>query len=202
MRTKKTLAILLTAVMLLLPLVVFASAEGTQWSVYTPSKTNYVNGETIDANGLAVYDGTNTYYYTASPDDFVFVPAVASCGDADITVYYKGVEVGEFNITISHVPGEISPLNKGAHGIYCSECSQLIKTEKHSVADDAWVPNDDASFLRNETETGICSLCGETVTREKEGTAGYLTLINEDKNPYIFMVFDMLAGLLASFRNF
>ena len=99
----------------------------------------------------------------------------------EIEVFYKGESVGFVQITVDHAGGEITPVNNHGHGQICEGCGVICKNEDHDVP--YWVPDDNAGLLTSETETGTCSICGDTVSRYIEGTATY---------PNVFYLLDVL----------
>lgn len=202
MKIKKTLAVILTVVMLVLPLAVFSAAEGETWEILSkPYQESYENGDTFCGDGLEIYDGMNWYSYYSEPSRFSFEPAVVTCAVSEIEIYFDGEFVGTTRISVSHISGtDVVSFGKN-HGCYCSECGGVAYFEEHTVADDGWVPNDDATFLVNETETGVCTACGEKVTRTIDGTAGYLKTFNPEKNPYIIMIIEMIASFISTIKG-
>lgn len=202
MKTKKMLAVMLTVVMLVLPLAVFSAAEGEVWEITNfATQDEYAYGGTYCADGLEIYDGSNWYTYADYSSRFTFEPATLTCAVTEVEIYFDGVLVGVDPVTVSHIP-ETNVVSFGKnHGCYCTECGKVAYFEDHTVADDGWVPNDDASFLLNETETGFCTLCGEKVVRTIDGTAGYLKTFNPEKNPYIVMIIEMIATFIATIKG-
>lgn len=202
MKIKKTLAVILTVVMLVLPLAVFSAAEGEMWEITSYAwQSDYSNGDPFCADGLEVYDGMNWYSYNSYPERFSFEPAVVTCAVSEVEVYFDGVLVGTDSVNVGHISdSEVVSFGKN-HGCYCAECGKVAYFEEHTVADDGWIPNDDATFLVNETETGICTVCGEKVTRTIDGTAGYLKTFNPEKNPYIIMIIEMIASFISTIKG-
>ena len=81
-------------------------------------------------------------------------------------------------------PGEAKEADIGVAG--GDGCGVICKNESHSVP--YWVPNDDAGLLTSETETGTCTVCGDTVSQIIPNTATYAT---------IFADIDLLNIILA-----
>lgn len=66
----------------------------------------------------------------------------------------------------------------------CEKCGHNYK-DTYTVAPGAhqftiWMIHDDATFTKDATETRRCTVCGETETRNAEGTAGYKMLFEFD----------------------
>ena len=196
MKTRKILALVMAIALLAISMTVVASAEEAAerpTSVYTvftePTKLEYTDAECFDATGLVISDGTTNISYDTDYQYFTF-----SAGqDAPLTVYitevevfYKGESCGVVPVTVSHAGGEIVPVNNHSHGQICSACGVICKNESHDVP--YWVPNGDASLVRGETETGTCTVCGDTVSQIIPGTATYIT---------IFADIDILASILS-----
>lgn len=184
MKTRKILALVMAIALLAVSMTVVASAEEAAerpTSVYTvftqPTKLEYTDAEHIDGAGLVISDGTTDISYDTDYQYFTF-----SAGqDSPLTVYitevevfYKGESCGVVPVVVSHAGGEIVPVNNHTHGQVCSACGVICKNESHDVP--YWVPNGDASLVRGESETGTCTVCGDTVSQIIPGTATYTTI--------------------------
>ncbi len=184
MKTRKILALVMAIALFAVSMTVVASAEEAAerptsvYSVYTqPTKLEYTDAECVDGTGLVISDGTTNISYDTDYQYFTF-----SAGqDAPLTVYitevevfYKGESCGVVPVTVSHAGGEIVPVNNHTHGQICSACGVICKNESHDVP--YWVPNGDASLVRGESETGTCTVCGDTVSQIIPGTATYTTI--------------------------
>ena len=194
MKTRKILALVMAIALLAVSMTIVASAEDERpdsiYQVYTqPIKTTYTDLECIDPAGLVVSDGTTNIAYDTDYQYFTFsveADQPLTVYMTEIEVFYKGESCGFMPITVTHAGGEIVPVNNHGHGQICEGCGVICKNENHSVP--YWVPNGDASLLTSETETGTCSVCGDTVSRYIEGTATYTT---------IFADFDIIVSLLS-----
>lgn len=194
MKTRKILALVMAIALLAVSMTIVASAEDERpdsiYQVYTqPIKINYTDLECIDPAGLVVSDGTTNIAYDTDYQYFTFsveADQPLTVYMTEIEVFYKGESCGFMPITVTHAGGEIVPVNNHGHGQICAGCGVICKNENHSVP--YWVPNGDASLLTSETETGTCSVCGDTVSRYIEGTATYTT---------IFADFDIIVSLLS-----
>ncbi len=196
MKTRKILALVMAIALLAVSMTIVASAEEAAerpTSVYTvfssPLKTMYTDAECFDATGLIISDGSTNISYDTDYQYFTFTTEK----DENLTVYmteievfYKGESCGFVSVTVSHAGGEIVPVNNHHHGQICSACGVICKNESHDVP--YWVPNGDATLVRSETETGTCSVCGDTVSQYIPGTATYQT---------IFADIDILVTILA-----
>lgn len=184
MKTRKILALVMAIALFAVSMTVVASAEEAAerptsvYSVLTePTKLEYTDAECVDGTGLVISDGTTNISYDTDYQYFTF-----SAGqDAPLTVYitevevfYKGESCGVVPVTVSHAGGEIVPVNNHTHGQICSACGVICKNESHDVP--YWVPNGDASLVRGESETGTCTVCGDTVSQIIPGTATYTTI--------------------------
>ncbi len=173
MKTRKILALLMAIALIAVPMSVMASAAGSVTAA--PTKITYTDIECFDPTGLVIKDGSGaTVSYETDYQYFTFsveLDEKLTIYMTEIEVFYKGESVGFVQITVDHAGGEITPVNNHSHGQICEGCGVICKNEDHDV--EYWVPNDDAGLLTSETETGTCSVCGDTVSRYIEGTATY-----------------------------
>ncbi len=185
MKTRKILALLMAIALLAVSMTVVVAAEDEESEepdylydiTSEPEKYEFTDAEYFDATGLVIADETKEISYDTDYQFFTF-----SAGqDAPLTVYvteievfYKGESCGFIPVTVSHAGGEIVPVNNHHHGQICSACGVICKNESHDVP--YWVPNGDAALVRGETETGTCTICGDTVSQIIPGTATYATI--------------------------
>lgn len=173
MKTRKILALLMAIALIAVPMSVMASAAGSVTAA--PTKITYTDIECFDPTGLVIKDSSGaTVSYATDYQYFTFsveLDEKLTIYMTEIEVFYKGESVGFVQITVDHAGGEITPVNNHSHGQICEGCGVICKNEDHDV--EYWVPNDDAGLLTSETETGTCSVCGDTVSRYIEGTATY-----------------------------
>lgn len=186
MKTRKILALLMAIALLAVSMTVVVAAEEDEEVeepdylydiVSEPDNYEFTDAQYFDATGLVIADETTEISYDTDYQFFTF-----SAGqDAPLTVYvtevevfYKGESCGFVPVTVSHAGGEIVPVNNHSHGQICSACGVICKNESHDVP--YWVPNGDAALVRGETETGTCTICGDTVSQIIPGTATYATI--------------------------
>ncbi len=190
MKTRKILALVMAIALLAVSMSVVASAAGTYTILFNQNKSNFTDVECFDPTGLVISDANNTQIkYATEYQYFTFsveLDEPLTVYITEIEVFYKGDSCGFVPVVVSHAGGEITPVNNHSHGQICAGCGVICKNEDHSVP--YWVPNGDAGLLTSETETGTCSVCGDTVSRYIEGTATY---------PTVFASADILVTLLA-----
>lgn len=188
MKTRKILALVMAIALLAISMSVVASAAGSISN--SPDKLVYTDIECFDPTGLVITDGTGaTVSYETDYQYFTFsveADEKLTIYMTEVEVFYKGESAGFVKITVDHAGGEITPVNNHGHGQICDGCGVICKNEDHDV--EYWVPNDDAGLLTSETETGTCSVCGDTVSRYIEGTATY---------PNVFATSEILVLLLS-----
>ncbi|MBR3789141.1 MAG: hypothetical protein IKK46_03655 [Clostridia bacterium] len=188
MKTRKILALVMAIALLAVSMSVVASAAGSVSAA--PTKITYTDIECFDPTGLVIKDGTGaTVSYETDYQYFTFsveLDEKLTIYMTEIEVFYKGESAGFVQITVDHAGGEITPVNNHSHGQICEGCGVICKNADHDVP--YWVPNDDAGLLTSETETGTCSICGDTVSRYISGTATY---------PNVFATSEILVLLLS-----
>ncbi len=184
MKTKKALAVLLAAIMLIVPLAVASSAASTMAVVGGTLKTVYYDTEYFNPHGLVISVDGAPVIYTPSDANFRFVPALdelLSVEDTEVTVIYNNQIVGTVTVTVEHKLGELVAIDTG-HGKYCLGCGELHEFEAHVVADDAWIPNDDGGIFTPQTMSGKCEICEATVTVRQNGTEKFDDLFPSEEN--------------------
>ena len=196
MKTRKILALVMAIALLAVSMTIVASAEEAAeipTSTYTvstePAKKAYTDAECFDATGLVISDGSTNISYDTDYQYFTFTTEkteTLTVYMTEIEVFYKGESCGFIPVVVSHAGGEIVPVNNHSHGQICSACGVICKNESHDVP--YWVPNGDATLVKSETETGTCTICGDTVSQYIEGTATYQT---------IFADIDILQTILS-----
>ena len=195
MKTRKILALVMAIALLAVSMTVVAAAEDeaaeTVYTLYVfPNKKVYTDVECFDPTDLVVTDVNGVQYaYETDYQYFTFsveLDQPLTVYMSEIEIFYKGESCGALPITVGHAGGEIVPVNNHSHGQICEGCGSICKNENHAVP--YWVPNGDAGLLTSETETGTCTVCGDTVSRYIEGTATY---------PTIFANSEILVSLLS-----
>ncbi len=179
MKAKKALAVLLVAVMLLVPFTFCASAAN-EAIVKGPIKTAYTDCEYFNPQGLVItVDGKEITY---SPIDagFKFIPGLNEklTVDSSVDVYYNEVKIGTVQVSVSHVWGEIEYLDNNYHGRHCLGCAIVDEATftSHNVPE--YIPNDDGGLFIEQTETGTCSDCHAEVTRNIPGSEKFETIFS------------------------
>ena len=170
---------------------VVASAADGDYSLYIfPNKKNYTDAECFDPTGLVITDiNGNEIAYETDYQYFTFsveLDEPLTIYMTEVEIFYKGDSVASYEIVVDHAGGEITPVNNHSHGQICAGCGVICKNASHNV--DYWVPNGDAGLLTSETETGTCTICGDTVSRYISGTATYTT---------VFATSEILVSLLS-----
>lgn len=220
MKTKRLLATVLSVVMLLSVFSVVAFAEDeTQAPKYTfeltsaPSKTEYYDYERFDPSDLTitVKDSSGaiveTVYYSSSiAYRFTFSPKASSVLTVDVTeisVTLDGQFVANIPVTVNHKFEEHTSLGSTTHGTKCFGCGYVIPEtmEEHSYDDAAWTPNDESTFVRDNTESNFCLVCNHEIKREIDGSAGYDVEFGEyqflhDIMIYIDLLLDLIFGAI------
>ena len=225
MKTMKIFSSVLAVLMLfsIVSVVAFAADETTTETQlkYTftltsgPSKTEYYDYEKFDPNGIvvAITDSTTgstieTVYYS---DDiayrFTFSPSSSAylrVENQTVAVTLDGQYVGETPVNVSHRYEPNTCLGKTMHGTKCFGCGDVPKDTmgEHTFDDNAWQPNGDSTFTRDETESNFCTVCGYEITRDIDGTAGYDIEFFEyqflrDLMSYIEKLLDVIYGSIA-----
>lgn len=202
MKTRKILALVMAIALLAVSMTVVASAtdeatteattEGTTAPVYAynidtpPTKLKYTDVESFDPSGLVISKDGTVISYDEESQYFSFDKTPLSVYTSEIEIKYKGESCGFIQIQVTHAGGEIVPVNNHSHGEICAGCGVICKNAKHKVP--YWIPDGNASLLISETETGTCSICGDTVSRYISGTATYSD---------IFANYDLISGILS-----
>lgn len=181
MKTRKVLAVLLALVLTVVPLAVTsfaANADSAAEIVSSAVKTSYYDSEYFNPIGIVVNDGKKDVTYTPGNADFRFDPALnelLTVETTEVRVFYKNVCIGTVEVTVSHILGELTAFD-GGHGHYCLGCGMLCEFEEHNI--DNWVPNDDGGVFTCQTQTGICTVCGASVTESIPNTEKFKDLFD------------------------
>lgn len=181
MKAKKALAVLLVAVMLLVPFTFGASAAG-EAIVSGPIKTVYTDCEYFNPQGLVITVDGNEITYSPIDAGFKFVPGLNEklTVDTSIDVYYNEVKIGTVAVTVSHVWGEITYFDNNYHGRHCLGCGIVDETtfSAHNVTE--YIPNDDGGLFVQQTETGVCNDCHAEVTRNIAGSEKFNEIFSDN----------------------
>ncbi len=204
MKTRKTLAVLLALVMLVVPFAVSSYAAPAATIVTSADVIAYTDIEYFNPHGLVVNDGTNDIVYTPSNKDFSFVPALnepLTTETTEINVFYKNVACGSIAITVGHtLTGKLEHIGNG-HGEYCLGCGQLFNFARHTIDvpgdpgsmvfdhvifnDEFFkaeniIPNDDGGFFVPQTQTGTCDVCNGKETINIPQSEKFLTIFGNE----------------------
>ncbi len=213
MRTKKAIAVLLVAVMLVVPFSLVSSAASAYTILTGPLKTAYTDCDHFVAQGITITDGTEIIVYSPTSDDWVFKPALnelLSVGtdangndvtDREVEVYYKNELVGTVSITVNHILGDVVFLGQAGHGQYCLGCGKVHNYEAHTVNE--WIPNDDGGLFIQQTQTGTCEVCKGEVTENIPGTEKFPSVFDpnnmtETESELIGYIYNILVTLIQT----
>lgn len=183
MKTRKVFAVLLALVMTIVPLTVtsFAAGGDSSFEIVTSAvKTSYSDAEYFNPIGIVVSNGVKDVTYTPGSSDFRFDPALnelLTVETTEVRVFYKNEVVGTVSVTVDHILGELTAFD-GGHGHYCLGCGKVCEFEEHNI--DNWVPNDDGGVFVCQTQTGVCTVCGASVTESIPGTEKFSQLFDFD----------------------
>jgi hypothetical protein len=212
MKTKRLLATVLSVVMLLSVFSVISLAAGPYTFTLTqgPTKTEYYDNERFDPSGITVNvtDSTGASVETLSyPNDrFSFSVNLTKKMTVDTTsvdVYLDGALVESIPVTVNHKYEANTSLGSTKHGTKCFGCGYVDpdSMEEHTYDDTAWTPNDDSTFVRDNTESNFCLVCNHEIKREIDGSAGYDIEFAEyqflrDIMVYIDLLLDAIFGAI------
>lgn len=215
MKTKRLLATVLSVVMLLSVFSVISLAAGPYTFTLTqgPTKTEYYDYERFDPSGIVVEikDSTGatveTVYYSSSVSNrFNFSVNLSKKLTVDVTeieVKLDGTVVANVPVTVNHKYEENTSLGSTKHGTKCFGCGYVVpeSMEEHTYDDTAWTPNDDSTFVRDNTESNFCLVCNHEIKREIDGSAGYDIEFAEyqflrDIMVYIDLLLDAIFGAI------
>lgn len=212
-KTKRLLATVLSVVMLLSVFSVISLAAGP----YTfnlsqgPYKVEYYDYERFEPDGIyvTVTDATGstveTVYYSAG-GRFSFSVDLSRPLTVETTavdVYLDGALVASVPVTVNHKLEENTSLGSTKHGTRCAGCGYVDpdSMEEHIYDDTAWTPNEDSTFVRDNTESNFCLECNHEIKREIDGSAGYDIEFGEyqflhDIMIYIDLLLDLIFGAI------
>lgn len=215
MKTKRLLATVLSVVMLLSVFSVISLASGpyTFTLKQGPNKTEYYDYERFDPSGLVIEitDSTGavieTVNYSSSVGNrFSFSVNLTKKLTVDVTeveVKLDGAVVANVPVTVQHKFEENTSLGSTKHGTKCFGCGYVDPDtmEEHTYDDTAWTPNNNSTFVRDNTESNFCLVCNHEITREIDGTAGYDIEFAEyqflrDIMVYIDLLLDAIFGAI------
>ena len=212
MKTKRLLATVLSVVMLLSVFSVISLATGPYTFTLTqgPSKVEYYDYERFDPTGISVTvtDSTGSLVETVSYPNERFSFSVnltkkMTVDTVSVDVYLDGALVENVPVTVNHKYEENTSLGSTKHGTKCFGCGYVVpdSMEEHTYDDTAWTPNDDSTFVRDNTESNFCLVCNHEIRREIDGSAGYDIEFAEyqflrDIMVYIDLLLDAIFGAI------
>ena len=224
MKAKRTLAVLLVAIMLLVPFASSASAA-TLTLVSGPIITAYTDAEYFNPQGIVVSVDGEEIAYTPDNASFKFVPALnelLSTTDVvmldennvakdengytlyttDVSIYYDEQLVATVTVDVAHAWGETSYYDNNYHGKNCKGCGIVdeVTFAKHNVAQ--YIPNDDGGLFIQQSETGVCEGCKAEITRKIPGTEKFNSIFTGDYTETEGTILTYLSTILVTLIQF
>ncbi len=220
MKSKRLLAIVLSAMMLfsMFSVAAFATEDQTD-KKYTfkltsgPSRSEpYYDYEKFDPTGITVTvtdNATGSTVETVSYSDstayrFKFSPKASAYLSVDVSavdVTLDGQFIESIPVTVNHRWEPNTSLDNRVHGTKCFGCGEVQHDTiaSHTYDDTAWVPNNDGTFAKDNTESNFCTVCEHEIVRDIDGSAGYDIEFEEyqflhDIMSYIEVLLDMIFG--------
>lgn len=212
-KTKRLLATVLSVVMLLSVFSVISLAAGPYTFTLSqgPYKVEYYDYERFEPDGIyvTVTDSTGAavetvYYSNGGRFSFsVDLSRPLTVETTAVDVYLDGALVASVPVTVNHKLEENTSLGSTKHGTRCAGCGYVVpdSMEEHTYDDTAWTPNDDSTFVRDNTESNFCLECNHEIKREIDGSAGYDIEFGEyqflhDIMIYIDLLLDLIFGAI------
>jgi hypothetical protein len=224
MKAKKILAVLLVAIMLLVP---FSSVAGAanRWLVSGPIITAYKDTEYFNPQGIVIsVDGVEVTY-TPDNENFKFVPALdelLSTTDmimkdeynpeldengykqytTDVAIYYNEQLVDTITVSVKHDWGETTYFDDTHHGNNCKGCGIVdeVTFGPHNVKQ--YIPNDDGGLFIEQSETGTCEDCHAEVTRKIPGTHKFESIFTGDYTETESTILTYVTTILVTLIQF
>ncbi len=145
--------------------------------------------------GTVTYAPANAHQFTTIPDK----NEKLTIDDKEIVTYFYGLKLTTLPVSVEHdwstypvciTTDKWTQGNPGYHAIVCNGCNETHTAEPHVIDENAWVSNDDSTFVKNGTASQPCRVCGATVTKDVLGSADY----NESFANYHFLkvIFDYI----------
>ncbi len=228
MKAKRTLAVFLVAVMLLVPFSMFVSAAG-ETLVSGPIKTAYTDNEYFNPQGIVINVNGKEIAYSPVDSKFKFVPGLderLTTANAEVTgggaplldengyqvysanvdIYYNEVKVDTVKVRVSHVWGKVQYMDNNYHGHFCMGCGIVdeVTFSKHNVAE--YIPNDDGGLFIQQSESGECVDCGHIITRKIAETEKFNSIFSGNfsdlEAEILTYVSSILVGLIQFLTGF
>lgn len=176
------------------------------------SKISYTDAEAFNPNGVKISlaldngkSGTLTYNEETA-HAFTFVPTTGenlSVYDSEVAMLVYGTIIGYTPIIVEHKWSEgyvnittdkFTYGKPGYHAIVCEGCGETHDAQPHTYDDEAWIYNNDETFVANGTESNTCLDCGTVLIRDTFGTAGFNTTFADMH--FIKVIFEYINVLL------
>ena len=168
--------------------------EGTQVYVETKVATDYdqrTDTYTYEAGkaGTVTYSEANSNMFTCNPSKDEKLSVLST----EVVTFFAGQYLSRIPVNVDHkvsdgyvcITTDYYTENKpGYHAKVCEGCGEAHDAQPHEVNPDAWVSNNDATFMNNGTESTNCLVCNAVLTRNTFGTAGF----NETFADYHFIL--------------
>lgn len=168
--------------------------EGTQ--VYVPTKVATAYDSRTDTYiyeagkaGTVTYSEANSNMFTCNPSKDEKLSVLST----EVVTFFAGQYLSRIPVNVDHkvsdgyvcITTDYYTDNKpGYHAKVCEGCGEAHDAQPHEVNPDAWVSNNDATFMNNGTESTNCLVCNAVLTRNTFGTAGF----NETFADYHFIL--------------
>lgn len=168
--------------------------EGTQVYVETKVATSYdsrTDTYIYEAGkaGTVTYSEANSNMFTCNPSKDEKLSVLST----EVVTFFAGQYLSRIPVNVDHkvsdgyvcITTDYYTDNKpGYHAKVCEGCGEAHDAQPHEVNPDAWVSNNDATFMNNGTESTNCLVCNAVLTRNTFGTAGF----NETFADYHFIL--------------
>lgn len=148
-------------------------------------------------SGVVEYAPDNANMFTGNPS----TSENLNINDTEVIAYFDGIEIAKLPVKVDHAwsagyssitTDKYTEAKPGYHAIVCDGCGEKKDAHPHTptpILDEngqemideetgeviCWTPNGDQTFMKNGTESSICSDCGAVLTRDAFGTADYNT---------------------------
>ncbi len=168
--------------------------EGTQVYVETKVATAYdqrTDTYTYEAGkaGTVTYSEANSNMFTCNPSKDEKLSVLST----EVVTFFAGQYLSRIPVNVDHKVSDgyvcittdyYTEKKPGYHAKVCEGCGEAHDAQPHEVDPEAWVSNNDATFMNNGTESTNCLVCNAVLTRNTFGTAGF----NETFADYHFIL--------------
>ena len=158
---------------------------------------------TTDGSVIVVPD----FFFSSSDSEVLEVKRTGeinpvAAGTAEVIVKMRDMEAS-VPVTVNHRFEENVSLGSTKHATRCAGCGYVVpdSMEEHVYDDTAWTPNDNQTFVKDNTESNFCLVCNHEIRREIDGSAGYDVEFGEyqflhDIMTYIDLLLDLIFGAI------